>query len=355
MAMNENFPTSSAIQGLDVPRNSSAGGTSTNEIISQNRLHLDPTKIDYLDYRNISEEYDNFYKFRMPVHEGVVNGYNYIFMTAPELALSNGNTDAAIIEHNRKMLGLNTDRVYSQNIINSLSGSRNFIPLITNRAIKYTAAAEQLSTMDYGETWMRYKMLVGSSTKDSIISGSFAVEYNEDSNLNILKMHKLWVDYIDGCFNGNILSKNAAVNTGLFSGVNLLNSFQIDYLVSIYHFAVKPDGETLYYWTKYTGVMPTSVPWDIFTSDDGVQDVIRSVPIEYIFAYKEDMKYSILSEFNRTQAGVDLQVSPKYHEYAEIGSLYNPGLFVPRIEVSNMKATKDENMPVYKLIIPGNS
>ena len=121
-------------------------------------------------------------------------------------------------------------------------------------------------------------------------------------------MHRLWIDYIEKALKGKVLSQQMA-NTKIdqvFAGSSM-DRFSIDYMSSLYHFAVKPDGETLYYWAKYTGLFPSSLPWDIFSTDDGNVDVIKSIPITYNFTYKEDMNLSVLKDFNKVARGTDLQ------------------------------------------------
>ena len=87
-----------------------------------------------------------------------------------------------------------------------------------------------------------------------------------------------------------------------------------------------PDGETLQYWSKYTGVMPVSNPWSIFTTDDGAVNVVNTVPIEYQYSFKEEMKIHILKDFNMVSSS-DNKIFNKASEY-----FYNSEATVPVIE-----------------------
>lgn len=65
---------------------------------------------------------------------------------------------------------------------------------------------------------------------------------------------------------------------------------------SIYKFLVDEDMETILYWGKYYGVMPTSLPRDVFSSatfDNGI-----SFPISFKAAFYEDMTPEIITDFN---------------------------------------------------------
>jgi hypothetical protein len=271
-------------------------------------------------YGIVSNEYADIKQFRSPVNNPVITGYNYIFLTSPDLpisvhnlamrlsAISNTGKDVSgkTLRVNQNLLKLPREgstnykeySIYSPDIIDSLAGKSNFINLLSNRASKFNAISETLDTEDYSEVYSKYKILIGTTSKDSRIAGQLSIDYLEDDNLNIIKLHRLWMDYIEKAFFGDCLNSNRIYEL-VWPNSNIVPPYQLDYASSLYHFAVKPDGETLYYWAKYTGIIPSSLPYDMFSSEDSNSEVKQSVTIEYKFSYKEDMDIDILADFNK--------------------------------------------------------
>lgn len=275
-----------------------------------------------------NKEYTNIFTNKKALLDVPVTGYNYIFFTAPELGLTesrfrNGRISAATcFENNQRVLKLpggGKDSIYTTDMTETLAGEKasHFMSIFTNRAASLPASTEQLATIDYSETWNRYKMPLGTSTKDSKISGNFELLLKEDSELTMMKMHKLWYDYIEGIFLGTLISPHA-------NSIDLSSTQHaiIDYMCSVYTFSLRPDGKTIQYWAKYTGVFPTKNPYEVFASEDGSIEHISKISMDYQFAYKEDMDIAILRDFNLLgQSGSSSNLTDytgKYHDQAPV-------------------------------------
>lgn len=256
-----------------------------------------------------------FFQFRTSNGDPLVTGYNYIFFTCPRLSLLKSQfnvlaqTDRLeLFENNCRLLGLplpDNDSIYDDEIITALAGGSGlykFIPILTNSAIKFSATDEKLDTMDYAETWNKFKIVIGTSNQDSRLAGTFQIEFLEDNDLHMLKFHKLWSNYIEKVFIGDVISIASLKALGADESGSFTSGV-IDYMSSVYHFSVMPDGRTLQYWCKYTGVFPTTNPYSIFTSDDAAVNLVHSVPIEYQYSFKEEMKMHILEDFNIVSSG----------------------------------------------------
>lgn len=263
----------------------------------------DYSKLDFVKTRS-NREFNDFFLDRRALNDPAHAGYNYAFFTAPELALSSsrfgnsGNT-GMLMQTNGKFLKLPGygDSIYTDEIVKMLSGDGGtFMKLFSNRAFSYPASSEVLDTLDYSETWNKYKISLGTSSKDSKISGNFEMRFREDQNLTITKCAKLWTNYIEALFLGNCISRYATYGT-----MGDTQNAIIDYLASMYMFTVRPDGKTLQYWAKYTGVFPNKLPYDIFQSEDGEPRIVSDVSIDFQFSYKEDMDIAILRDFNLLQ------------------------------------------------------
>lgn len=288
----------------------------------------------HLDYSHYDEanEFDQFYLDRKAISDVPVSGINYVFFTAPDLTLTEnrlGGTNpfyskTNVINNNRKILKLPMEgavSMYTDDIVRTLSGEHGtFMKIISNRCSSLPASSTQLATLDYGETWNKYKIVLGTNSKDSKISGNFELALREDHNLTLIKLHKLWMDYIENVFMGRVVSNYA----------NTDDEKCIDYLASVYTFSLKPDGRTIQHWSKYTGVFPTKVPYEIFASEDGDYTNHGKVHFEYQFAYKEDMDVAILRDFNLlTQANLSNSGS-EWRQHANEKSAYNDYAAVAR-------------------------
>ena len=316
-----------------------------------------PDKED-VDYFYPRDENNFFWFNRKYRDDPLVTGYNYLFVTSPELpiweqspSLRGGGTN--ILEHNGKMLGLpgaNRSSIYSEYMLQALGGASAFIPILTNRAVSYVMSDDVLGTVDYSETWNRFKIVLGSTAKDSRISGQFTANYMEDMQLTIMKLHRLWLDYTEKAFMGDCVSGGVLLSDDMLNnGVRT-----IDYMSSIYQFAVQPDGETITHWCKYTGVFPTKVPWGELTSEDGSIDIKKSIPIEYQFSYKEDMSLHILQDFNLLGQGSGLNdFTGNFYTGSEVLLPSSPNDRYPSV----IAAGKDTytGLPLFKLVFPDNS
>lgn len=334
---------------------------------------LDREDVDYYAKESPTGRDENwkFWRNRRVKDDPLVTGYNYIFVTAPELPVDNRSPSLAgsaqsniILSNNQRVLGLpreGSPSIYSQDIVELLSGYKSaMLPILSNRALSYTTSDEVLSTLDYSETWNRFKIVLGTTAKDSRISGSLTVNYLEDPHLTIMKLHRLWMEYVEKVFMGDCLTGRYLLDADMLNNM----ARTIDYMTSIYMFTVQPDGETITHWCRYTGCFPTKVPWGELSAEDGDVEIKKSIPIEYQFSYKEDMNLYVLRDFNLLTTG-DLHNSPqgKFFTGGDIGELTGsrnrayPGVVNYRINERGQRVTKDEftGMPIFRLVFPDPS
>ncbi|WP_368880273.1 hypothetical protein [Proteus mirabilis] len=256
-----------------------------------------------------NREFDNFFIARRPLLDPLSNTHTYIFFTSPDLPLSEDTfrglagskaNVSTIMNKNGRFLKLPGygDSIYSENIVKMLSGGGGmFMPLFTNRALGIPSSDQTLDVVEYSETWNKYKISMGTTTKDTQIAGNFEIPMMEDQNLTVIRTLKLWVDTIQAMFLGDVIS---AVSTqdDIAASQNAYN----DYSVSAYVFVTRPDAKTLIYWSKYTGLFPTKIPYGVLQTEDGGGNIIDKVSAEFQFSYKEDMDIAILNDFNLTQS-----------------------------------------------------
>lgn len=240
-----------------------------------------------------------------PYTEPFLNGRSFIFMTKPFLFLNpyrpeSSNQTKEFLSY----LNMCKDPYFSMYIsgeatkqdlliLNSLSFLDNFdiksyfLPILTNKSKGFDSLDLTLETYNTFDTKQNYTFPMVTFSTASESSGTFTISVDESSNLDFIKMMRIWVKYIenvsDGTFNAN---------------PDMIKNGTIDYMTSLYYFVTEADGRTLKYWAKYTGCFPTSVPYGAFSSRRG--DVsISELNIPFVYTIKEDMNPAILEDFNR--------------------------------------------------------
>lgn len=130
-------------------------------------------------------------------------------------------------------------------------------------------------------------MPYGGNAWESQTGGTFDISFRDDNMLRIHYMIQLWVHYID------CVSRGALDPKAKFYQYN-----KLDYATSLYYFVCKPDGESIVWWSKYTGVFPTTAPnSDMGFNLRGTAEPRLSVPFVYYF--HEALNPDILVDFNR--------------------------------------------------------
>lgn len=124
---------------------------------------------------------------------------------------------------------------------------------------------------------------------------------------------------------------------------------------SIYKFLVDEDMETLLYWAKFYGVMPKSVPREVFsnaTFDNGI-----SYSVEFKAAFFEDMTPEIIGDFNALSAPFYDSLPYRVDIYNDtIGRIDNRPAKAAFIEkdILSKRALESPNKFIYKLVWKGD-
>lgn len=207
---------------------------------------------------------------------------------------------------------MNIDQTFQNELFNShemeeikkynFRGGRGFMYAITNLGQSFELADDVLKTDSYTQSSHGYKIITGTDYIDSTTEGNFNINYIEDDHLSILKLHKFWVDYIQDVRLGKIKCNPNAMSAPNRNGY-------LDYVSSAYYFKLLPDGHTIRYWAKYTGVIPTNVPYSSQNWNLG-EGGINKPSFSYAYSFKHDMQPWIFEDFNyasgKTEAKVQL-------------------------------------------------
>jgi len=235
-------------------------------------------------------------------------GFQYMFITKPKINLGDvGKTGQENTASDSFFTYLQLYKPEVLEVLNSRNTNNSgiFIRMLTNRYKGFDTQDVVMRTKETYETWKGYKITQPVNIIDSINGGTFSISYDETEDAMITLIHKCWVDYIDKIRNGN-----------LRPDPDIVEFKEIDYMSSLYFFTTEPDGRTLKYWAKYTGVMPISVPYSAFGGEKGAQSVIRN-QVQYAYSYKEDLEPDVLKDFNR------IVMSDDSTEIRDMGQVYD--------------------------------
>lgn len=144
-----------------------------------------------------------------------------------------------------------------------------------------------LRTIEDYETFYGWKQILPGPNTDSYTAGQLNVNYEETKNLDVIKFHFLWTQYIE------------AVRYGIHSPSNQMrNRRTIDYTSSLYYFLLDFDMSKILYGCKYTGIYPISVPTSALATGDITTKNPIDASITYAYQHKEDLTNSIIFDFN---------------------------------------------------------
>ena len=233
--------------------------------------------------------------------------FAYVFFTRPDLnILTYGKGKAGTFEVNTDIVGADPKYAYlfknNSNTLRSLVGNGNphhkFLVLLSNEAKSFEVSDTVIKTFEHGETYNGNKIIYGGTDHESNASGEFNIRYVDSVNLDIFKIHLVWVDYIN------------KVSRGIFHPkTDYIKKRILDYACSCYYFLCGPDGSTILYWQKLTGVFPVNTGENAFSWDSGTLLAKPEINIRYMYSMRSVMDVFHLSEFNsltKANGGFDI-------------------------------------------------
>lgn len=240
------------------------------------------------DPKRLFKEFNRF-KIAMP-------GFNshkvfpYVFFTRPDIDIVSP-TDGNIKKEFARdplygfMYNNNPDLLRSLN--RSLDGDHDFNVFLSNAARSFEPSDEVIRTVEHGETYTGWKTVYARNTNESNTAGQFSVQYMDNTNYDIFKMHKIWLDYMNRAYRGAIQMDRKKIHQKI-----------LDYACAMYYIVCAEDGETILYWCKYWGVFPINTPASASGYTAGAIPVTPNFSINYMYAMKEDYDPATLVEFN---------------------------------------------------------
>ena len=248
--------------------------------VAKENLNLNMERLDW---------FRNFNRYRL-VHpdSSISNAIGYVFFTRPDLNIKDPKSGVAlsqlaplmynmVFQHPELALSLTTD----------YTSLHYFIPYLSNKFLSIDIPDEQIKTREVGETLTGFKICYAFHNIESITANTVTTTFSEDEQLSTYLYFKLWTEYMAGVARGLIKPKRIYVKRK-----------QLDYAISIYYFLCASDGESILYWTKFTGAFPTNVPSSAFGIKDGERVTNPTQTITWQYSEKRDYNPLHLAEFN---------------------------------------------------------
>lgn len=236
----------------------------------------------------------NRYKLAMPDYHAA-KVIPYIFFTKPmlEMVTSGGDLKGELAEDPLwKSLYRDEPKLFTALDSSYKGDDHAFNAFLSNTAMSFQASDEVLKTVEHGETYTGWKMVYGRHTNESNTAGQFSIQYVDDQNFNIYKMHKIWLEYINKVYRGEI----SVAQSHIYKKI-------LTYPCSVYYIVCAADGETILYWTKYFGVFPVNTPASVSSWTHGTHQGMPEFSINYMYSIKEDFHPISLNEFNMQSEG----------------------------------------------------
>lgn len=172
--------------------------------------------------------------------------------------------------------------------LSKVNGSKHdFMLTLSNAVASFSLNEEFINSETYGKTYTGYKIAYGKHSVESKTAGEFQVTFNDDKNLNIYQLHRLWVEYISGVYRGEISPTSETI-------INKI----LDYTGACYYILTAEDGETVIFWSKYYGVFPTNIPSTQYSWGTGNLIHNTQLDINFRYSFKEDFNPYSIVEFN---------------------------------------------------------
>lgn len=254
------------------------------------------------NYSNTATNFDRLYSI-YPTKE-IDNICQYVFMVRPDLNIL--KDENRLVDYTKSQINSgyypssspNKDQYFRYMLkkypmmLRSLSGNKfpgnhDFIPYLVSRTESMQIPDYAIKTSKFTQPYTNFNMPYAGNASESFTGGTFEITFREDNEYRLHKLFQTWLYYIDG------VTRNKFGPT-----ISHIKNNEYDYATSVYCITCAADGETILYWTKYTGCFPTSVPnSDLSFNLRGTPNNKVTIPFDYF--RQEAMNPYILIDFNK--------------------------------------------------------
>lgn len=240
-------------------------------------------------YKSYFENFDRYYSIYPDLESAGLR--QYVFIVRPDLNILDEKNPNFVSEACKKDNMINnlvkTNNIVMRQLTDQLSTEHDFMTFVTGRIESLQIPDMTIKNYSISQPYTNLLMPYGGNAWESKTGGTFDITFRDDRYLRLHKMFQVWVHYIDGVTRNSLYPKQK---------YTIYN--KIDYATSVYYFICDVDGETLLWWSKYTGAFPITVPnSDLSFNLRGSYDARLSIP--FVYFYHEALNVEILHDFNR--------------------------------------------------------
>lgn len=235
----------------------------------------------------------NYNRFKMPtVNDILQKGFGHVFFVRPNCnVLVNSGTQLTNNLKNNPIFSYvmkSTPNLVKELVLDN-GKNNDFMFSLSNHSTSFSLNEEYINTDTYGKTFTGYKIAYGKNSIESKTAGTLTLNFQDDRDMHIYQIHKLWLEYISGVYRGEIIPRP----DDIFNKV-------LDYAGACYYIVTAEDNESILFWTKYYGIFPTNLPSDQFSWAKGnVIGNANDISVTYAYSFKVDYDPTILTEFNK--------------------------------------------------------
>lgn len=286
-----------------------------------------------------STEYYNRFKVQT-LDDMLAKGFGHVIFVKPNCNILSSSSKLAAGS------GLSNNQMFQYALKNTpsllkelcqLSG-HTFMLSLSNKVTGFNVNEEYLADGTYGKTYTGHQIAYGKNNIESQTASQLSMDFQDDKFLHIYQLHKLWIEYISGCYRGTIIP---TTNT-------ILNKI-LDYAGAVYYILTAEDGETIIYWEKYYGVFPSNISTDSLSWNRETPVSTPKFSVTYKYSFKKTFDPTIFAEFNHNaniQSTEKLRYSPVFDkQLRHTGSSW---VGVPYIELETDNGS-NSNPYTYKL------
>lgn len=254
-------------------------------------LNLNPKSRRSLYLQNVNTY--NRFKVANPNNE-LSKSFAHVFFIRPDLNILSETSSTGVVDLSDTLkndasmyYALHHSPELLKQLTHNNGETHDFMFMLSNAANSFEISDEYIKTDTYGDSYTGFKIPIGKHNNESKTSGTFNITYQDDRDLHIYHLHKIWTDYISAVFRGQIKSKDTYIKNKI-----------IDYASAVYYILTAEDGETIIFWSKYYGVFPTNSPSSVTSWSKGNLLHNPQYTVNYTYAFKEDFNPLTLVEFN---------------------------------------------------------
>ena len=334
------YPDSSGNRGFeyDYAQNYYQQIENFDKIMESLRLSLNiPSSSSYYDSFLKNATYYN--RFKYPTwNDQLERSFGHIFFIKPDLNIFGDNSIEGAIDTASTAAGAyvgdgtikavhNSNRQLLRQLTHEDDENHHFALYLSNKAKTIDIPDEELKTSTYGQTATGFAASYAKHNLESKQNNKIDIDFTDDRNLSIYKLHKVWVEYMAGCYRGIFRPKK-----------EYINNHALDYATALYYVLTAEDGETIIFWSKFYGIFPLNVPTATYSKGDGELISLPKVKISYQYSIKEDLNPVSLLELNMHSSAVN--------SYSDMKDFY-----VPSYDATNMVASTWVGVPFVEEVV----